>query len=131
MAMPGIVIRIGADTAQAIQGINKVEGALGKSLGPMEKAGAVMDKVLKPAMIGAGIAAAGFAVKFGVDAVKAASDIYAPAAGEVVAVNETIVNAPGDLNKDPYAAWLFRIRPAAKFDPATLLDAAAYEKGLA
>jgi len=66
-----------------------------------------------------------------VESVKAASDIYAPAAGEVVAVNETIVNAPGDLNKDPYAAWLFRIRPAAKFDPATLLDAAAYEKGLA
>jgi glycine cleavage system H protein len=66
-----------------------------------------------------------------VESVKAASDIYAPAAGEVVAVNEVVVNAPGDLNKDPYAAWLFRIRPAAKFDPATLLDAAAYEKGLA
>ena len=63
-----------------------------------------------------------------VESVKAASDVYAPAAGEVVAVNDAVVDAPGDLNKDPYAAWLFRIRPAAGFDPGELLDAAAYEK---
>lgn len=63
-----------------------------------------------------------------VESVKAASDVYAPVAGDVVAVNSAVVEAPADLNKDPYAAWLFRIRPAAKFDPATLLDAVAYEK---
>lgn len=63
-----------------------------------------------------------------VESVKAAADVYAPAAGEVVAVNEAIVAAPANVNKDPYAAWLFRIKPAAGFDPARLLDAAAYEK---
>jgi len=66
-----------------------------------------------------------------VESVKAASDVYTPAAGEVVAVNSAVVEAPDQLNKDPYAAWLFRLKPAAGFDPARLLDAAAYEKGLA
>jgi glycine cleavage system H protein len=65
-----------------------------------------------------------------VESVKAASDVYAPVAGEVVAVNGAVADAPGELNKDPYASWLFRIRPAAGFEPAGLLDAAAYEKGL-
>lgn len=63
-----------------------------------------------------------------VESVKAASDVYAPAAGEVVAVNDAVVDAPGELNKDPYAAWLFRIKPSGKLDSAKLLDAAAYEK---
>lgn len=63
-----------------------------------------------------------------VESVKAASDVYAPAAGEVVAVNDAVVDAPGELNKDPYAAWLFRIKPAAGFDAGKLLDAAAYQK---
>ncbi len=63
-----------------------------------------------------------------VESVKAASDVYAPAAGDVVAVNDAVVDAPGELNKDPYAAWLFRIKPAAGFDAGKLLDAAAYQK---
>jgi glycine cleavage system H protein len=65
-----------------------------------------------------------------VESVKAASDVYAPVAGEIVAVNRAVVEAPGELNKDPYASWLFRIKPAAGSVPAGLLDAAAYEKGL-
>ena len=65
-----------------------------------------------------------------VESVKAASDVYAPVAGEVVAVNSAVADAPGDLNKNPYASWLFRIRPAAGAAPSGLLDAAAYEKGL-
>jgi glycine cleavage system H protein len=65
-----------------------------------------------------------------VESVKAASDVYAPVAGEVVAVNGAVVDTPGDLNKDPYASWLFRIKPAADSEPAGLLDATAYEKGL-
>lgn len=60
-----------------------------------------------------------------VESVKAASDIYAPVAGEVVAVNEAVEAAPDSLNKDPYAAWMFRLRPA---DGGLngLLDAVAY-----
>jgi glycine cleavage system H protein len=65
-----------------------------------------------------------------VESVKAASDVYAPVAGEIVAVNRAVVEAPGELNKDPYALWLFRIKPAAGAAPSGLLDAAAYEKGL-
>jgi glycine cleavage system H protein len=63
-----------------------------------------------------------------VESVKAASDIYAPIAGEVVAKNEDAIAAPESVNQDCYAAWLFRIKPANPADLATLLDAAAYEK---
>lgn len=63
-----------------------------------------------------------------VESVKAASDVYAPTAGEVVAVNEALVAAPAKVNRDPYASWLFRLKPAAGFDSGKLLDAAAYEK---
>src|SRR5512141_40748 len=47
-----------------------------------------------------------------VESVKAASDVYAPVAGEVVAVNTAVTDAPEQVNKDAYATWLFRIRPA-------------------
>ena len=52
-----------------------------------------------------------------VESVKAASDVYAPVAGEVVAVNGALSEAPGNLNKDPYASWLFRIKPVAGAEP--------------
>ncbi len=65
-----------------------------------------------------------------IESVKAASDVYAPAAGEVVAVNEALTQSPGDLNQDPHAAWLYRLKPSAGFDAGKLLDAAAYEKGV-
>ena len=63
-----------------------------------------------------------------VESVKAASDVYAPIAGQVVAVNEALPGAPEALNADAYAAWLFRIKPADAAAIATMLDAAAYEK---
>lgn len=63
-----------------------------------------------------------------VESVKAASDIPAPVAGEVVAINQAVADAPGQLNEDPYAAWLFRIRPVDTLELGTLLDAAAYSK---
>lgn len=63
-----------------------------------------------------------------VESVKAAADVYAPLAGEVVAVNSALKDAPGQVNKDPYGAWLFRLKPAGEADPSRLLDAAAYEK---
>ena len=61
-----------------------------------------------------------------VESVKAASDIYAPVAGEVVAVNTEVTNAPEQVNKDPYAAWFFRIMPADASSANRLLDAKAY-----
>ncbi|MCL2160338.1 MAG: glycine cleavage system protein GcvH [Betaproteobacteria bacterium] len=66
-----------------------------------------------------------------IESVKAASDIYAPLAGEVVAINQGAVDAPESINADAYAAWLFKLRPAADADTATLLDAAAYQSTLA
>jgi glycine cleavage system H protein len=63
-----------------------------------------------------------------VESVKAAADVYAPLAGEIVAANEALKEAPGQLNKDPYGAWLFRLKPAPEADLAQLLDAAAYRK---
>ncbi|MHB1360656.1 MAG: glycine cleavage system protein GcvH [Rhodocyclaceae bacterium] len=63
-----------------------------------------------------------------VESVKAASDIYAPLAGEVVARNEEAIGAPESVNQDAYATWLFRLKPANPADMNLLLDAAAYEK---
>ena len=63
-----------------------------------------------------------------VESVKAASDIYAPIAGEVLEVNQELVDAPDTANTDPYgAAWFFRIKPANAADLDGLMDAAAYE----
>ena len=61
-----------------------------------------------------------------VESVKAASDIPAPVAGEVVAVNAALEDAPQKVNDEPYAAWLFRIKPSDAAEPNDLLDAAAY-----
>jgi glycine cleavage system H protein len=63
-----------------------------------------------------------------VESVKAASDIYAPVAGEVVAKNDAAVDAPESVNQDAYAAWLFKLKPVNAADLNGLLDAAAYEK---
>ncbi|MEJ5209888.1 MAG: glycine cleavage system protein GcvH [Burkholderiales bacterium] len=61
-----------------------------------------------------------------VESVKAASDVYAPVSGEVVAVNDEVVASPEKINQDPYGAWMFRIRPADPTELDGLLDAAAY-----
>ena len=63
-----------------------------------------------------------------VESVKAAADIYAPVSGEVVAANTELADAPEKVNQDPYAAWMFRIRPSDKGELDGLLDAAGYEK---
>lgn len=60
------------------------------------------------------------------ESVKAASDAYAPVAGEVVAVNSPIADAPESLNSAPYEAWLFKMKPAAGDTVEGLLDAAGY-----
>ena len=63
-----------------------------------------------------------------VESVKAASDIYAPVAGQVTAVNEEVVDAPEKVNADAYAHWLYKLKPANAADVGKLLDAAAYAK---
>ena len=63
-----------------------------------------------------------------VESVKAASDIYAPVAGQVVAVNAEIVDAPEKVNADAYANWFYRLKPVNAADVGKLLDAAAYAK---
>ena len=63
-----------------------------------------------------------------VESVKAASDIYAPIGGEVVAANQAAIDAPESVNQDAYAAWLFKIKPADAAELGALLDAAAYAK---
>ena len=62
-----------------------------------------------------------------VESVKAAADAYAPIAGEVVAVNDAVPDAPELVNQDAYANWLFKLKPANAADLGTLLDAAGYQ----
>jgi glycine cleavage system H protein len=62
-----------------------------------------------------------------VESVKAASDVYAPLAGEVTATNAEVEEAPERINQDPYGAWLFKLKPDDAAAPETLLDAAAYQ----
>src|SRR5581483_4556022 len=47
-----------------------------------------------------------------VESVKAASDVYSPLAGEVVAANDALAGSPEKVNEDAYGAWLFRLRPS-------------------
>ncbi len=62
-----------------------------------------------------------------VESVKAASDIYAPIAGEVLAVNDDLVAAPETANSEPYGAgWFFRIKPANAADLDGLMSAEQY-----
>lgn len=63
-----------------------------------------------------------------VESVKAASDIYAPVSGEVVARNDAAIDAPEAVNQDAYAAWLFKLKPGNPAEIGALLDAAAYAK---
>lgn len=63
-----------------------------------------------------------------VESVKAASDVYAPVAGEVVATNSDTESSPETVNADAYAAWMFKIKPADAGSVGELLDAAAYQK---
>jgi len=61
-----------------------------------------------------------------VESVKAASDIYAPVSGQVVARNEAAVDTPESVNQDAYSAWLFKLKPSDPAELAALLDAAGY-----
>jgi glycine cleavage system H protein len=62
-----------------------------------------------------------------VESVKAASDIYSPVSGEVLAVNEALEDAPETVNEDAYGnGWLFKLKISDAADMDELLDADAY-----
>ena len=62
-----------------------------------------------------------------VESVKAASDVYSPLAGEVLEINQALVDAPETANSDPYgAAWFFKLKLTNPADLDSLLDAQAY-----
>lgn len=67
-----------------------------------------------------------------VESVKAASDVYAPVAGEVIDANPKLGDAPELLNTAPYdGGWLWKMRPDNLADVDGLLDAAGYAKSIA
>jgi glycine cleavage system H protein len=66
-----------------------------------------------------------------VESVKAASDIYAPVTGEIVAVNQAVADAPESINADAYSAWLFKLRPSDANSINGLLSADAYASNTA
>ena len=64
-----------------------------------------------------------------VESVKAVSDVIAPLSGEVLAVNQKVVDEPETVNEDPYGeGWLVRVRLTNPSEVEGLLDAAAYKK---
>ena len=64
-----------------------------------------------------------------VESVKAASDVYAPVAGEVIAVNDALKDAPEQINGDAFAAWMWKMKPAG--DLSSLMNAEAYRQNIA
>jgi glycine cleavage system H protein len=64
-----------------------------------------------------------------VESVKAASDIYAPASGEVIEANGELANTPGDVNAEPMGkGWFFKLKLADKSELAGLMDEKAYDE---
>jgi glycine cleavage system H protein len=62
-----------------------------------------------------------------VESVKAASDVYSPVSGEVIAINEELVDNPALVNTNPYGdGWLFTVKPSDESEYDELLDADAY-----
>jgi glycine cleavage system H protein len=63
-----------------------------------------------------------------VESVKAASDVYAPISGEIVEVNQAIVDEPAKVNEDPAgAAWFVKLKPSNAAEADALMDEAAYK----
>ncbi|HRP35872.1 MAG TPA: glycine cleavage system protein GcvH [Gammaproteobacteria bacterium] len=66
-----------------------------------------------------------------VESVKAASDVYSPIGGEIIAGNEALATQPELLNTDPYGeGWIMKIRPVGSAETSALLDANAYQATL-
>ena len=64
-----------------------------------------------------------------VESVKAASDVYSPVSGEIIATNENLENAPETVNSSPYGdGWFFKVKPTNIEEVSDLLDAEAYKQ---
>jgi glycine cleavage system H protein len=66
-----------------------------------------------------------------VESVKAASDVYAPVAGKVLAVNDALASTPEAVNANAFAAWLFKLAPTEASALAALLSPETYMQNLA
>lgn len=67
-----------------------------------------------------------------VESVKAAADVYAPVSGEIIAINEAVIDRPELVNSDPYnEGWLFQMNPFNIDELEELMDAESYEAQLA
>jgi glycine cleavage system H protein len=66
-----------------------------------------------------------------VESVKAASDVYTPLSGKIIAINEDLEESPGFVNSDPYGdGWLFKIEPGDPEEFNELMDASKYQEFL-
>ncbi|MGW2742889.1 glycine cleavage system protein GcvH [Streptomyces sp. NPDC001450] len=65
-----------------------------------------------------------------VESVKAATEIYTPVGGEVIAVNEELSDSPELINEDPYDSWIFKLKPSDRSAFDHLLDAAGYKTAI-
>ncbi|MDG9883998.1 glycine cleavage system protein GcvH [Pseudomonas sp. GD04058] len=65
-----------------------------------------------------------------VESVKAASDIYSPVGGEVIAVNDEVRDSPELVNEEVYESWFFKLKPSDKSELDKLLSAAEYAKSI-
>ncbi len=65
-----------------------------------------------------------------VESVKAASDIYSPVGGEVIAVNDEVRDNPELVNEEVYESWFFKLKPSNKADLDKLMSAAEYAKSI-
>ncbi len=67
-----------------------------------------------------------------VESVKAASDIYSPITGEIIAINESLNDTPEVINQDPYNdGWIFKVKPDSEEALVELLDAESYAEHVA
>ncbi|TLD70304.1 glycine cleavage system protein GcvH [Phragmitibacter flavus] len=67
-----------------------------------------------------------------VESVKAASDIYSPVSGEIIAINDELLEDPSLINTDPYGeGWIFEIKPSKDAELKILLDAPSYRQHIA
>ncbi|OAI94973.1 glycine cleavage system protein GcvH [Pseudomonas putida] len=65
-----------------------------------------------------------------VESVKAASDIYSPVGGEVIAVNDEVRDSPELVNEEVYESWFFKLKPSDKSELDKLMSAAEYAKSI-
>lgn len=65
-----------------------------------------------------------------VESVKAATEIYAPVGGEVIAVNEELSESPEVINEEPYDSWILKLKPSDRSEFDRLLDAAGYKTAI-